>query len=105
MSKLPTKEELLKTVQDRSDFLKVKFPKDPKCKMCDNNVDRTMMGKDTACVYHRMLWDSFMYDAMDKYRDIKKVREEFVKWNNTLTKDKRDNIVADMAKSPLNWEC
>lgn len=99
------KKEILEALENRSKFLKEKYPDDPICKMCSNPVDRTMMGIETVCPYHRMLWDSFMYEAMDKYRDIEKVREEFMKWNKTLSDEERDNIVISMARSPINWEC
>ena len=96
----------LEYLKNRSNFLKNTNPKDPKCKMCDNNVDRTMLGVDTLCPYHRMLWDSFMYEALGKYGDdIEKVREEFAKWNKTLSKKERDKIVIEMTKDPLNWAC
>ena len=97
--------KILEALEIRSKFLKRMYPNDPICKMCSNPVDRTMTGVNTVCIYHRMLWDSFMYDALNEYGDIEKVREEFDKWNKRLSKYQRDEIVIEMAKSPINWAC
>jgi len=101
-----TNEEVLQALKNRCKFLKNKFPDIKKCKMCDNPVDITMLGFDTCCPYHRMLFDSYFYNAMDEFGgDIEKVREEFDKWNKTLSGEQRNNIVAEMGKSSLNWMC
>lgn len=87
-------------------------PKIRKCSVtgCDNPRDTTMMGEDTSCAYHRLLFDAWMYgldgDKATYYFGNQRARRTaFTKWRNKLGQEACDKIVLHLAQEPINWAC
>ena len=75
---------------------------------CKNPLDATMMGLDTSCAYHRLLFDWWLYEvdsgaAMDE--NTKRRRANFRTWTEELGQEKCDEIVLHMANQAINWAC
>lgn len=89
-------------------------PKIRKCvvKNCNNPRDSTpLLGEDTTCAYHRLLFDFWSAEAMppDKFyhylESQKGRRRAFTNWMNRIGKGECDKIVLEMAQAGINWEC
>ena len=79
-------------------------------KGCNNPQDITMMGVDSSCSYHRMLFDWWFgvldSEKIDYYFVNQRARRSaFTKWRNKLGKEACDKIVLKMAQEAINWEC
>jgi len=76
---------------------------------CTLPIDHTMMGWDTSCPYHRLLFDYWMYEIRGTNHILDIKREEkrrlFREWVTLTGKDGCDKIVDEMSHVPLNWEC
>jgi hypothetical protein len=90
--------------------------KDPKRKRCSstgckNPVDFTMLGEDTSCAYHRLLFDFWICDVVEGeksawyYSHQKARRAAFTRWQHEIGKEECDKIVLRMALEPINWSC
>lgn len=77
---------------------------------CKNPRDITLMGVDSSCSYHRMLFDAWMY-ALDSdkanyyFKNQRARRTAFTKWRNKLGEEACDSIVLRLAQEPINWKC
>jgi len=88
-------------------------PKIKKCsiKGCNNPVDTTMIGEDTSCAYHRLLFDFWSYEVMDSdkffyYLENQRARRSaFTRWRNKIGKEECDKIVLKLAQEGINWQC
>src|SRR5271157_5599565 len=60
-----TLEEVLQSVQRRSDFLAEQYPGRELCvwSECPNVKDNTELGDDNLCCYHRMLIDYWFFEV------------------------------------------
>lgn len=79
-------------------------PGAPMCSFrgCKNPAD------DSACAYHRLLFDHWMYEVKGmKIIDMSKRgrRIAFSRWAKKLGKEACDLIVLEMAQYPINWVC
>lgn len=85
--------------------------KAPECGYCDCNlpIDNTMLGWDTSCPYHRLLFDYWLMEVIGNdinfYKTVQGKRSAFTQWVNRIGKENCDKIVNDMSEWPLNWEC
>lgn len=94
--------------------IKLQNPKVKKCtvKNCHNPRDSTpLLGEDTTCAYHRLLFDFWSSDVMnpDKFHHYlqsqKGRRRAFTNWMNKIGKSGCDKIVLKLAQEGINWEC
>lgn len=79
-------------------------PKVPKCSVrgCTNPAD------DSACAYHRLLFDFWMYEVCgQKIRTMTQRgrRRASTNWRKKTGKEACDAIVLDMAQNAINWYC
>ena len=87
-------------------------------KGCKNPRDFTeLLGPDTSCAYHRLLFDYWSADVVDldergnrlKPRILEMTRKgrrrAFTNWMNRTGRAELDNIVLKLAQDPINWEC
>ena len=79
-------------------------------KGCNNPRDTTMMGADTTCAYHRLLFDAWMYEldsekAMYYFENQRARRSAFTRWRNKLGKSVCDELVLKLAQEGINWVC
>lgn len=76
---------------------------------CTLPRDHTMMGWDTSCPYHRLLFDHWMYEVYGTELILELEREEkrrlFREWVGKTGKKGCDSIVDEMSHVPLNWKC
>jgi len=79
---------------------------------CKNPRDSTpLLGEDTSCAYHRLLFDLWICDGVDPrkldhyMRSQKGRRRAFTNWMRKLGKAKCDEIVLKLAQESINWEC
>jgi len=78
---------------------------------CNNPRDFTMLGEDTSCAYHRLLFDIWVCDVISEkefhhYQKSQKGRRRaFTNWRNRTGKTELDKIVLRMAQEPINWDC
>lgn len=78
---------------------------------CSNPVDRTLIGEDTTCAYHRLLFDWWIYEVLTHKQFIhylksqKGRRRAFTNWRNKLSNKEQDGIVLKMAQDAINWIC
>ena len=89
-------------------------PKRKRCTVtgCDNPRDSTpLLGADTSCAYHRLLFDFWSCDVMDPdkfdhyLKSQKGRRRAFSNWINRIGKEACDKIVLRLANERINWEC
>jgi hypothetical protein len=88
-------------------------PKVKKCTVseCNNPRDSTMLGEDTCCAYHRLLFDFWSCEVMDPdkfwhYLESQKGRRRaFTNWLRKMGKKELDKIVLRLAQDGINWEC
>ncbi len=89
-------------------------PKVKKCsvKDCSNPQDSTpLLGQDTSCAYHRLLFDYWSCDVMNPddfhhYLESQKGRRRaFTNWRNRIGKVQCDEIVLRLAQEGINWSC
>jgi len=89
-------------------------PKIKKCsvKDCSNPRDSTpLLGKDTCCAYHRLLFDFWLYhvistNKLQHYLECQKGRRRaHTNWMNKIGEDECTKIVLKMAQEGINWEC
>jgi len=88
-------------------------PKRKRCSSggCKNPVDFTMLGGDTSCAYHRLLFDFWSCEVMlpdDFYHYMesqKGRRRAFTNWMNRIGKAGCDKLVLRMAQEGINWVC
>lgn len=89
-------------------------PKVKECTVrgCHNPRDSTpLLGEDTSCAYHRLLFDFWSGEVMDNdklfhYLESQKGRRRaFTNWRNRTGKEGLDKIVLRMAQEGINWEC
>jgi len=88
-------------------------PRTKKCsvKGCSNPRDSTeLLGEDTCCAYHRLLFDYWSCDvAKDGIRMFKMARSVrrrlFSRWMRNMGKKECDKIVLKLAQDPINWKC
>ena len=94
--------------------IRAKNPKVKKCvvRNCHNPRDSTpLLGEDTCCAYHRLLFDFWSCEAMkpDKFyhylQSQKGRRRAFTNWMNRLGEAECDRLVLVMAQQGINWEC
>ncbi|KKK62380.1 hypothetical protein LCGC14_3004910 [marine sediment metagenome] len=102
----------LKDFEVRYRNIQEAHPKIRKCSVvgCSNPRDTTMMGEDTSCAYHRLLFDAWMYGLVgDKiayyFHNQRARRSAFTKWRNKLGEKACDKIVLRLAQEPINWKC
>lgn len=109
-----SKKIILNDLVIRCQNLRKQFPDNPKCALCENPVDVTLLGPDTTCPYHRLLHDHWMYEedgdefsqqVIEGKLSREDYRAKFQKWMNSLTKDERDEIVLEAANDGINWVC
>ena len=74
---------------------------------CNLPLDNTMLGWDTSCPYHRLLFDHWLYEVTDinSYKTTQGKRSAFTQWVNQTGKEECDKIVDEMSKVPINWKC
>lgn len=74
---------------------------------CNLPIDNTMLGWDTSCPYHRLLFDYWLYNVVDDLNRYTKQgrRSAFTQWVNRIGKKRCDEIVDEFSKVPINWEC
>jgi len=83
----------------------------PRCSYPDCNLplDNTTLGWDTSCPYHRLLFDHWLYEIagpdINSYKTRQGKRSAFTQWVNRTGKKVCDEIVDEMSKVPINWEC
>jgi len=92
-------------------------PRVKKCsvKGCSNPRDSTeLLGEDTCCAYHRLLFDYWSSDVRSNppwssssilQMSRKGRRRAFTNWMNKIGKKERDKIVLKLAQDPINWKC
>jgi len=89
-------------------------PKAKKCSVrsCNNPRDYTeLLGEDTCCAYHRLLFDFWMSDiAPIRGHDVtvmsqKGRRTAFMYFLNRTRKEDLDKLVLKLANERINWEC
>jgi len=92
--------------------IREQHPELGKCsvKGCNNPQDITMMGEDSSCSYHRLLFDwwtgTLDYDNILYYFTNQRARRTaFTKYRNRLGVEECDKIVLMMAQDAINWEC
>lgn len=104
----------LEDLEIRYNNIRKQNPKVKQCTVsgCKNPRDSTpMLGEDTCCAYHRLLFDFWSADVMhpdDFYHYLqsqKGRRRAFTNWMNKTGKDELDKLVLRMAHEPINWEC
>jgi len=104
----------LEDLEIRYNNIRKQNPKVKQCTVsgCKNPRDSTpMLGEDTCCAYHRLLFDFWSSDVMhpdDFYHYLqsqKGRRRAFTNWMNKTGKDELDKLVLRMAHEPINWEC
>ena len=107
------------TLQDleiRYKKLREQNPKIENCSVagCKNLRDVTpLLGVDTSCAYHRLLFDWWLYEVMPHdfkttyhYMESQKGRRRaFTNWMNKLGKEGCNKIVLKLANDGINWEC
>jgi len=114
-SEVPQRKALV-TLEDFEIRYKNILASDPKRKCCsssgcNNPVDHTMLGEDTSCAYHRLLFDFWSCDVMnpDKFQHYlgcqKGRRRAFTNWQKRIGKAECDKIVLRMALEGINWMC
>jgi len=85
--------------------------KAPECgyRDCNLPIDKTSMGWDTSCPYHRLLFDHWLYNIAGQdilhYKTQQGKRSAFTQWVNRTGKERCDEIVDEYSKVPINWEC
>lgn len=96
--------KILEAFEERNKILRKELPNLPDCKIegCNNPVDVTMMGQDTCCIYHRMLWDYYMYPRVDTM-NVEDIRKGFFEWLQETPKDELDKCAIYMGNDKLNW--
>ena len=76
---------------------------------CAFPIDHTLMGWDTSCPYHRLLFDYWMYEVFGTEKILEIEREEkrrlFREWVSTSGKKECDRIVEEMSNDSINWKC
>ena len=85
-------------------------PKIKNCsvKGCPNPRDSTpLLGKDTCCAYHRLLFDFWSSDVVPNILTLTKGqrREGFSSWLSATGQAELEKMVLRMMKEPINWEC
>lgn len=104
----------LKDLEIRYKNLKESYPEIKQCSIigCKNPRDITeLLGKDTTCAYHRLLFDYWIMeivnpDIFDKYFNNQKARRSaFTRWRNKMGDDSCNEIVLRLAQEPINWKC
>lgn len=90
-------------------------PKARQCSVrgCSNPQDVTILGWDTCCAYHRLLFDYWTYEVMSRDFDqvMKYIRNQrarriaFTRWRNKIGKAECDRIVLGLAQDAINWTC
>lgn len=85
--------------------------KSPECgyRDCNLPIDKTSLGWDTSCPYHRLLFDHWLYNIagqdINHYKTSQGKRSAFTQWVNRAGKKQCDEIVDEMSNVPINWEC
>lgn len=109
-----TKTISLKDFEIRYTNIRKQNPTVKKCSItgCNNPRDSTpLLGSDTSCAYHRLLFDYWACDVMDNdkfhhYLSSQKGRRRaFTNWRNRTAKADLDKIVLRLAQEGINWEC
>lgn len=76
---------------------------------CTLPRDHTLMGWDTSCPYHRLLFDYWMYEVFGTEKVLELEREErrrlFREWVDSEGKKKCDKLVEEMSNDSINWKC
>ena len=92
--------------------LRAERPDLPVCSVegCENPCDITMLGVDTTCAYHRLLFDYWSTEIrnpkMSYYMKNQEARRaSFARWLKYTGKEKCDRIALEMAREPINWMC
>jgi len=89
-------------------------PKVKQCPIygCKNPRDSTpLLGEDTTCAYHRLLFDYWVsmnmeFDKFYYYLENQRARRTaFTKWRNKIGKGACDEIVLKLAQEGINWQC
>ncbi len=103
--------------EKRYENIRKQNPKVKKCsvKGCKNPRDSTpLLGEDTTCAYHRLLFDYWIYEVIGPksgyseglmFMSRKGMRRAFTNWRNKTGKEECDKIVLQMAQDGINWEC
>ena len=96
----------------RYDNIIKNYPDIPKCsvKDCNNPCDITMMGVDSSCAFHRLLFDWWTGELdgekiMYYFTNQRARRSAFTRWRNKIGEKECNRIVLEMAHDPINWEC
>lgn len=101
----------LKDLDKRYEMIRKNVKDVPDCSFasCTNPVDATtVLGVSTACAYHRLLFDWWMYEVVTDHRILDNKRERrraFKKWVYEIGKERADRIVLQLANDRINWEC
>lgn len=103
----------LRDLEIRYRNIRLHNPKVETCSVrgCRNPRDSTLLGEDTCCAYHRLLFDFWSCEVMDGdklyyYLENQRARRlAFTKWRNRVGKEECDKIVLQMANEGINWEC
>ena len=104
----------LKDFEIRYKNIRKQNPKVKKCsgRSCNNPRDSTpLLGEDTSCAYHRLLFDFWSSDVMDPddfyhYLESQKGRRRaFTNWMKKLGKAQCNKLVLRLAQEGINWEC
>jgi len=76
---------------------------------CTLPIDHTLMGWDTSCPYHRLLYDYWMYEVFGTEKILEIEREKkrmlFREWVAMTGKEGCDKIVDEMSSDSINWKC
>lgn len=88
------------------------YPEIRRCSVvgCKNPRDITMMGIDSSCAYHRLLFDAWSYDLdsdkMMYYIGNQRARRSaFTRWRNQHGEKTCDEFVLKLAQEGINWTC
>jgi len=109
MNKITLEDFKIRYKNIRRDNSKVK-----KCSIskCDNPRDSTpLLGEDTCCAYHRLLFDYWFMETLNDtlttyYLDNQRARRSaFTRFRNRIGIQKCDEIVLHMAQDAINWKC
>ena len=104
----------LEDLEIRYHNIREQNPQVKKCSVdgCSNPVDSTpLLGEDTCCAYHRLLFDFWVgtimdYDKFNHYLMSQKGRRRaFTNFRNRIGKAECDRIVLELANQKINWEC
>ena len=99
----------LEDLEIRYKNIREQNPKVKKCsvKGCNNPRDSTpLLGGDTCCAYHRLLFDFWFCDVrVRNYKNREAQGKAFENWLKRIGKKTQNELALKMAQEPINWKC